>query len=182
MYQFPFTNREFQYVISRSGSDEKSQQFSILILPSLFVNVSNGPQLGKDKKYQENMEISRIHFWGIDSVALFYVLAGISVIIFLIGVYFRVSIWLAGIKRDTLDLSIAGITNLLKDGLLGRRIFKGDLSAGLMHFFIMWGFIGLFAGTVLLTIDYWLIRFLTDRKSTRLNSSHGYISYAVFCL
>src|SRR2546422_5007152 len=25
-------------------------------------------------------------------------------------------------------------------------------------------------------------RILTDRKSTRLNSSHGYISYAVFCL
>src|SRR2546422_2143690 len=24
--------------------------------------------------------------------------------------------------------------------------------------------------------------FLPDRKSTRLNSSHGYISYAVFCL
>src|SRR5687768_17796111 len=24
--------------------------------------------------------------------------------------------------------------------------------------------------------------FRTDRKSTRLNSSHGYISYAVFCL
>src|SRR5256884_4214339 len=23
---------------------------------------------------------------------------------------------------------------------------------------------------------------VTDRKSTRLNSSHGYISYAVFCL
>src|ERR1041385_6402544 len=25
-------------------------------------------------------------------------------------------------------------------------------------------------------------RFSPDRKSTRLNSSHGYISYAVFCL
>src|SRR2546429_6498039 len=25
-------------------------------------------------------------------------------------------------------------------------------------------------------------QFMTDRKSTRLNSSHGYISYAVFCL
>src|SRR2546429_6486173 len=25
-------------------------------------------------------------------------------------------------------------------------------------------------------------QFLEDRKSTRLNSSHGYISYAVFCL
>src|SRR5687768_18181528 len=26
------------------------------------------------------------------------------------------------------------------------------------------------------------VKFLLDRKSTRLNSSHGYISYAVFCL
>src|SRR5687768_18104784 len=26
------------------------------------------------------------------------------------------------------------------------------------------------------------LQHLTDRKSTRLNSSHGYISYAVFCL
>src|SRR2546422_1735654 len=26
------------------------------------------------------------------------------------------------------------------------------------------------------------LRALVDRKSTRLNSSHGYISYAVFCL
>src|SRR2546429_2976478 len=25
-------------------------------------------------------------------------------------------------------------------------------------------------------------RTITDRKSTRMNSSHGYISYAVFCL
>src|SRR5687768_17884161 len=27
-----------------------------------------------------------------------------------------------------------------------------------------------------------LVRLAADRKSTRLNSSHGYISYAVFCL
>src|SRR4030043_649849 len=27
-----------------------------------------------------------------------------------------------------------------------------------------------------------LLRATADRKSTRLNSSHGYISYAVFCL
>src|SRR2546422_7759612 len=26
------------------------------------------------------------------------------------------------------------------------------------------------------------VYFVADRKSTRLNSSHGYISYAVFCL
>src|SRR2546429_6661635 len=29
---------------------------------------------------------------------------------------------------------------------------------------------------------YWPRDFARDRKSTRLNSSHGYISYAVFCL
>src|SRR5205809_1664449 len=28
----------------------------------------------------------------------------------------------------------------------------------------------------------WVLKKMTDRKSTRLNSSHGYISYAVFCL
>src|SRR3989449_8390979 len=30
--------------------------------------------------------------------------------------------------------------------------------------------------------DEWVRDRGTDRKSTRLNSSHGYISYAVFCL
>src|SRR2546429_869723 len=30
--------------------------------------------------------------------------------------------------------------------------------------------------------DIDLLRKIRDRKSTRLNSSHGYISYAVFCL
>src|SRR2546429_4682078 len=30
--------------------------------------------------------------------------------------------------------------------------------------------------------DAFNIPVVTDRKSTRLNSSHGYISYAVFCL
>src|SRR2546422_4773186 len=33
-----------------------------------------------------------------------------------------------------------------------------------------------------LTIDSSLVSAARDRKSTRLNSSHGYISYAVFCL
>src|ERR1041385_8555519 len=31
------------------------------------------------------------------------------------------------------------------------------------------------------TVPFWKCS-ATDRKSTRLNSSHGYISYAVFCL
>src|SRR5690242_21257462 len=30
--------------------------------------------------------------------------------------------------------------------------------------------------------DFWIVPFVRDRKSTRLNSSHMSISYAVFCL
>src|SRR2546422_7342941 len=35
-------------------------------------------------------------------------------------------------------------------------------------------------GRYLYTLEAWVDHL--DRKSTRLNSSHGYISYAVFCL
>src|SRR2546429_5731632 len=41
------------------------------------------------------------------------------------------------------------------------------------------------AGAVLVLIRFWRrlnVLLERDRKSTRLNSSHGYISYAVFCL
>src|SRR2546422_7061756 len=38
------------------------------------------------------------------------------------------------------------------------------------------------AGGETLGKDHQAARAWSDRKSTRLNSSHGYISYAVFCL
>src|SRR2546429_3401664 len=34
----------------------------------------------------------------------------------------------------------------------------------------------------IVTLELYAIDLELDRKSTRLNSSHGYISYAVFCL
>src|SRR5256884_2572023 len=37
-------------------------------------------------------------------------------------------------------------------------------------------------GNVLAIVDMLAVDNCQDRKSTRLNSSHGYISYAVFCL
>src|SRR2546429_1028002 len=48
--------------------------------------------------------------------------------------------------------------------------------------------LGLFASVMLhelahaITASRFGVRTIEDRKSTRLNSSHGYISYAVFCL
>src|SRR5687768_18282843 len=48
----------------------------------------------------------------------------------------------------------------------------------------VYGFTYAFVGGVLLGLIYVKsgIESAIDRKSTRLNSSHGYISYAVFCL
>src|SRR5205809_5158346 len=41
----------------------------------------------------------------------------------------------------------------------------------------------MFSGiTPIMVIGQFLVILQLDRKSTRLNSSHGYISYAVFCL
>src|SRR2546422_8277353 len=37
-------------------------------------------------------------------------------------------------------------------------------------------------GASVMNINIVRVGILIDRKSTRLNSSHGYISYAVFCL
>lgn len=106
------------------------------------------------------MPITRIHFFQIDALWLFYILAALATLIFFLGLLYHASIWLAGLKRDRIRLSLTGIGYLLKQGVLGARIFRGDITAGLMHFCIMWGFIGLFVGTVLLTIDHWLIRYL----------------------
>src|SRR3989449_5940170 len=49
--------------------------------------------------------------------------------------------------------------------------------AGFSLIFLALGATASALGRLLLQYQLWL-----DRKSTRLNSSHGYISYAVFCL
>src|SRR2546427_8761432 len=56
----------------------------------------------------------------------------------------------------------------IDDQQVRRRVVKEEMFVGLDHFFQV------------LVIDRFLIG--GDRKSTRLNSSHSQISYAVFCL
>src|SRR2546429_5841858 len=57
--------------------------------------------------------------------------------------------------HDALPISLLWRLLRLRNGHLLRGRFRGTLRIALAH---------------------------RDRKSTRLNSSHGYISYAVFCL
>ena len=79
------------------------------------------------------MPIERTYFWGVHAVLLFYVLAALSVVVFLFGVYRRVSVWLSAPRGRPrrLGFSPRGAAMVAADGLLGRRIFRGDLVAGL---------------------------------------------------
>jgi Fe-S oxidoreductase/nitrate reductase gamma subunit len=104
---------------------------------------------------------SRTSYWLIQHVWVFYLLAAVAVGVFLFGVIIHASVWIKGIRRQTIPFSWRGISNIFLDGLLGRRIFRGDIAAGTMHILIMWGFLGLFVGTVLISVDYWLYHFLS---------------------
>ena len=103
---------------------------------------------------------SRTSYWLIQHVWVFYLLAALATCIFLFGLVIHVSVWIKGIKRQKIPFSWRGVSNLLFDGLFGRRIFRGDIAAGTMHILILWGFLGLFVGTVLISVDYWLFHFL----------------------
>src|SRR3989449_5964101 len=69
--------------------------------------------------------------------------------------------------HDALPICDARFVHQWLEGVGGRRVaFRPQVGASLGARLVT-AFAGEFAG---------------DRKSTRLNSSHGYISYAVFCL
>jgi len=104
---------------------------------------------------------SRTSYWLIQHSWVFYLLAALAVAIFLFGLVIHVSVWIKGIKRQKIPFSWRGISNFFLDGVFGRRIFRGDIAAGTMHILILWGFLGLFVGTVLISVDYWLFHFLS---------------------
>ena len=102
----------------------------------------------------------RISYWNIQPVWLFYLLAALAIGIFIFGVITHVSVWIKGIRRQNIPFLLPNISNLFMDGLLGRRIFRGDIAAGTMHLIILWGFLGLFVGTLLISVDHWVYHFL----------------------
>src|ERR1039457_1187329 len=80
---------------------------------------------------------------------------------------FRITAWIATI--------IAGVITIP----LGVLVWHASL-ASIMKSYLYGGLTGIWS---IDWITFWgLIIFNTDRKSTRLNSSHLVISYAVFCL
>jgi hypothetical protein len=104
------------------------------------------------------MQPFREVFWNIGYHSVFYSLAAAAVGIFLYGLYRRWTLWRRGWpeKRDGgFDVWL-----VIRRILLNASIFKGDLLGGVTHVCIMWGFLILFLGTVLSTIDHWIVSYL----------------------
>jgi len=103
----------------------------------------------------------RIMYWRIENVWIFYVLAGLSTGIFLTGVAIHIWVW----KKNSggslnIPFSKEGVKKTILDTFLGRRVLQNEISAGIMHLFLFWGFLSLFIGTAILSVHHWVISFL----------------------
>src|SRR3989449_11495826 len=105
-----------------------------------------------------------------------------------------------GLLYSTIGLALGSVTAFAVGRWLGARYVQKLVSP---HIWRKMGFIVEAEGAILCFIiflipglpkdmacylfglspmPFWIFGVVSDRKSTRLNSSHGYISYAVFCL
>lgn len=104
------------------------------------------------------MEPFREVFWNIDAYRFFYVLAAVAAAVFFIGLYMRLRVWKSGWKEKRGgNFEWRRVADRI---LLNTSIFRNDPLGGIMHVLIMWGFIILFLGTVLSTVDHWIFRYL----------------------
>ncbi len=110
------------------------------------------------------MSAHRIMFWQIEYTWLFYLLSAIAVLLFLIGAGSHIWVW----KKNSKSMSLKGVGHALNkmciDIITGRRLIRGDMAAGLMHFLIFWGFFLLFIGTCVLVAHEHLFEFLEGAR------------------
>jgi len=100
---------------------------------------------------------TRPTFWKIGHVgeAVFYYLAAVAVAIFLFGAYQRFARYAQGEEDwfERLDDLTGRIGRAAKVVASNEKQFDRDLYGGLMHAFILWGFLTLLIGTTILAID-----------------------------
>ncbi|NLV13098.1 (Fe-S)-binding protein [Haloarcula argentinensis] len=111
---------------------------------------------------------TRPTFWRIGDVGkvLFYYLAALAIIVFLYGVYNRVTRYAKGgedpfERLDDLPQRTVAAAQL---ALSNRKQLDRDTVAGVMHAFVVWGFLTLLIGTTILGIDMDLYRPLTGES------------------
>jgi Fe-S oxidoreductase len=108
---------------------------------------------------------TRPTFWRIGHVgeALFYYLAAVAIAILLFGVYQRFATYARG-SEDPMDRFTEFPSRIAEAAKLvasNEKQFDRDLTAGLMHTFILWGFLTLLIGTTILMVDMdiWTLAF-----------------------
>jgi Fe-S oxidoreductase/nitrate reductase gamma subunit len=102
----------------------------------------------------------RAPFWGVESAWLFYLLAALALGLFALGLWEKIALWRQGRRAAPAPPPGKALGPALADALLGRRLWRGDPAAGLMHLMILWGFLGLLAGTTTVAVDHYVVSFL----------------------
>ncbi|GAB3678125.1 heterodisulfide reductase-related iron-sulfur binding cluster [Halopiger thermotolerans] len=102
-------------------------------------------------------DVARETYWGISATeyAVFYLLTAITIAVFLYGVYRRFARYAAGDDDPFARLNDLPSRTLTaaKIVLSNEKQFDRDLYGGLMHAFILWGFLTLFIATSILAVD-----------------------------
>lgn len=111
------------------------------------------------------MEAMREVYWNIPWAwkLFFFIAATVGTLIFFLGFWARVRIWSMG-KDEENALKDVGAIGLIRfsivklfsrDCILARRLFARSWFRGVMLLFIVWSFLALFTGTVLVTIEHY---------------------------
>ncbi len=102
-------------------------------------------------------EVGRETYLGISNTEylLFYLLVVITLAVFAFGVYQRFSRYAAGDDDpfDRLDDLSSRIVSAAKTVLSNEKNFNRDLYGGLMHSFILWGFLTLLIATTIIAVE-----------------------------
>ncbi|WP_338740162.1 heterodisulfide reductase-related iron-sulfur binding cluster [Haloplanus salilacus] len=125
--------------------------------------------------------VTRETFWTIGHVgeAAFYYLSAVAILVFVYGVYERVARYADApadpvARLDDLPGRVARATRLL---LTNEAQFDRDVYAGVMHTFVVWGFLVLLIGTTILAVDMELWTLLLGRDSFFVGDF--YLSYSL---
>ncbi len=116
----------------------------------------------------QSEQVTRPTFWQISPVgkAMFYYLAAVAILVFLVGVYQRFARYTQG-RSDPFDRLSELPGRILRGARLAlsnEKQLDRDLTAGLMHAAIVWGFLTLLIGTTILGIDLDFYRPLTGES------------------
>ncbi|ESP88653.1 (Fe-S)-binding protein [Candidatus Halobonum tyrrellensis] len=102
-------------------------------------------------------EVTRETFWTVGPVgkAVFYFLSALAVVYFVYGTYARFARYAEGADEpfDRLDDLPGRVVAAAGTVASNRGQFDRDLYAGVMHSFVVWGFLTLLVGTTILGVD-----------------------------